>query len=453
MTTSDIIIIGSGPGGYKAALHAAKAGLSVVVVERDHPGGTCLNCGCIPTKTLVRNAEVAETLRHADTFGFEPSEARVDFAKVMERKQQVIEQLRAAVGSLMQSPGITFVKGEAKFADAHTIDVDGALYTAKDIIIATGSSAKCPPVEGIELDGVVTSTEMLEVSSVPRRLCIIGAGVIGMEFASVFSSLGSEVYVIEFLKECLPVLDSDVAKRLRQTIAKRGVEFSMQSAVKSISRTTAEDGTPQLTVSYERKGKTLQAEADMVLVATGRKPNIEGLCLEAAGVEYSPRGIVTDDDFRTNVPGIYAIGDVNARCMLAHAATFQGIHAVNTILGKTDNIRFDIMPSAVFTMPEAASVGLSEDQCKAQGIECEVRKSFYRSNGKALAMNETEGLLKLIVDTTERKRILGCHAFGAHSSDMIQEVATLMNANAGLYELADIIHVHPTLSEILHSAS
>ena len=450
MIHSDLIIIGSGPGGYRAAHYAALHGLSVVIIEKAEAGGTCLNRGCIPTKTLCRNAEIVDTLRHADTFGLMGEGYSLDFGRVIERKQEVVGQLRSGVETLMQTPGITLVRGTASFADAHTVAVGNEQYTAENIIIATGSDSKCPPIEGTTLPGVVTSTELLDIDHLPKRLCIIGAGVIGMEFASVFSSFGSNITVIEFLKECLPVLDSDIAKRLRQTIGKRGVEFYMQSAVKSITQTDAEDGTKQLTVSFEKKGKPVSIDADMVLIATGRKPCTEGLALEQAGIEHSPKGIVVDDDFQTNVSGVYAIGDVNGRCLLAHAATFQGLHVVNRILNRPDDIRFDVMPSAIFTNPEAASVGLSEDQLKAEQRPYECRKGFYRSNGKALAMNETDGMIKLLVDTTNDQRIVGCHAFGAHSADMVQEIAALMNSGTTLQQLANIIHIHPTLSEILH---
>ena len=399
MNNSDLIIIGSGPGGYRAAHFAATNGLSVVIIEAKEAGGTCLNRGCIPTKTLCRNAEVVETVRKAAAFGAEASLGSIDFAKVMERKDQVVSQLRSGIELLMQTPGITFVKGTASFKDAHTV-----------------------------------------------------AGVIGMEFASIFSSLGSEVKVIEFLKECLPTLDSDIAKRLRQAISKRGVDFSMQSGVKSIREENAEDGSRQLVVTFEKKGKASEVSADIVLVATGRRAVVEGLNLEAAGIECGRTGIVVDDNFQTNVEGVYAIGDVNGRCMLAHAATFQGLHVVRRILGKEDNIRFDIMPSAIFTTPEAASVGKSEDNLKDAGTEYVCRKGFYRSNGKALAMDATDGMIKLFV-TPEDGRILGCHAYGAHSSDIIQEVAALMNKDATVSELADIIHTHPTLSEVLHDIS
>lgn len=453
MKKSDIIIIGSGPGGYRAAEYAARNGLSVTIVEATEAGGTCLNHGCIPTKTLCRNAEIIDTLRQAEIFGIGCDGNELDFAKVMNRKQSVVSQLRNGVEALMQSSGINMVCGLASFIDSRKVVVNNEEYTADNIIIATGSSPKCPPIEGIELSGVVSSKEMLNIASIPERLCIIGAGVIGMEFASIFSSFGSKVTVIEFLKECIPALDSDIAKRLRQTIGKRGVDFFMQSSVKSIYESKDTNSKRQLTVSFEKKGKQQNVNADIVLVATGRKPNTCDLNLEAAGVEYTQRGIVTDAHFMTNVTGIYAIGDVNGHCMLAHAATYQGLHVVNQILGEKDKIRFDIMPSAIFTYPEAACVGISEDQLKAEGRQYVCRKGFYRSNGKAIAMNETDGMIKLLSDPNDCDRIIGCHAYGAHSADIIQGVTALMNEDATVQQLVDTICIHPTLSEILHDTA
>ena len=260
-----------------------------------------------------------------------------------------------------------------------------------------------------------------------------------MEFASIFRQLGAEVTVVEFLKECIPALDSDIAKRLRKQLEKQGVEFYMQSAVKSIS-----DGR----VTFERKGKEQSVEADKVLMAVGRRPVVEGFGLENTTIEHDARGIVVDDNMQTNVPGVYAIGDVNARMMLAHAATMQGLHVVNHILGIPDNIRLDIMPAAIFTNPEAACVGKTEDQLKAEGVEIEVRKKMYRTNGRALAMNEAEGYIKLCVSATDGL-ILSCHAFGAHSADIVQEVSALMCKNTTLQELHEMVHIHPTLGEML----
>ncbi len=436
--TTDLIIIGSGPGGYRAAEYAAAGGLSVTIIEEAHAGGTCLNCGCIPTKTLCRHAEVIETLRKAESFGLSGLSYTVDFARMMERKQQVVESLRQGVEGLLSKPGITFVHGTARFIGSNSVAVGDEEYSAPNIIIATGSKAKMLPIPGIDDSRVVTSTELLDITTLPQRLCIVGAGVIGMEFASIFNSLGCEVTVVEFLKECLPALDSDIAKRLRQTISRRGVNFLMQSAVKEI---TAEG------VVYERKGKSGVVAADLILMATGRAARIDGLDLEKAGVKTERGCIVTDEEFRTTAEGVYAIGDVNGRMMLAHAATFQGLHVVNRILGREDHIRTDIIPAAIFTHPEAASVGMTEDACKEAGMAYECHEGYYRANGKALAMDETEGLVKVLTDSS--RHIIGCHIYGAHAADMVQEVCSLMNVGATIDQMADIVRIHPTLNEIL----
>ena len=412
MTTTDLIIIGAGPGGYRAAEYAAKNGLQVVIIEQDEVGGTCLNRGCIPTKTYV----------HAATF-----------AEAFDRQQQVVGLLRSGVEQILSAPGITLAHGTAAFIDAHTVRVCSDLvaaqeYTAPRIIIATGSSAKLLPIEGSNEPRVMTSTELLQQPVLPSRLCIIGAGVIGMEFASVFNRFGSEVTVIEFLKECLPMVDSDIAKRLRKLLEKRGIKFQMKTAVQSLK----------------------DIDADIILMATGRKPNVSD-DFQKAGFEYDERkGITVDNNLETTVKGIYAIGDVNGKQMLAHAAEMQAIRAVNHIMGKTDGIRFDIMPAAIFTEPEAACVGPSEDQLKEQGIGYVCKKAYWRANGKAQAMGETEGMLKLFVATDGH--ILGCHAYGAHAADLIQECSVLMCKNTTLSELRDMIHIHPTLSEILKAA-
>jgi dihydrolipoamide dehydrogenase len=305
---------------------------------------------------------------------------------------------------------------------------------AKNIIIATGNSAKLLPLPDINDPRLVTSTELLQCPTLPKRLAIIGAGVIGMEFASVFHRFGSEVTVIEYLKECLPMVDSDIAKRLRKLLEKRGIKFQMKTAVQSLA----------------------DIDADMILMATGRKANTEGLNLSAAGITPAPNGTIpTNDNFScvgcdSVAATLYAIGDVNGKQMLAHAAEMQAIRAVNHILGKTDGIRFDIMPAAIFTEPEAACVGPSEDQLKADAVDYICKKSFWRANGKAQAMNETEGMLKLFAD--QQERILGCHAYGAHAADIVQEVSVLMCKDTTLSELRDMIHIHPTLSEILKAA-
>ena len=404
MTTTDLIIIGAGPGGYRAAEYAAKQGLKVVIFEGAEVGGTCLNVGCIPTKTYV----------HSATF----EEAR-------ERMGQVVPQLRAGVEGILSHPNITLVKEKGVFVNAHTVND----YTASNIIIATGSETKWLPIKGCDDPRVVDSTGLLNLDTLPKRLAIIGAGVIGMEFASVFNRFGSEVTVIEYLKECLPALDSDIAKRLRKYLEKKGITFKMKTAVEDIAA----------------------IDADVILMATGRKPRVQA-DFANAGIAYDERmGVQVDGNFETIVKGIFAIGDVNGKQMLAHAAEMQAVRAVNQILGKQDGIRFDIMPAAIFTEPEAACVGPTEDQLKEQSIAYECKKSFWRANGKALTMGETEGLLKLFASPSGE--ILGCHAYGAHSADIIQEVSVLMCKHTTLSELADMVHIHPTLSEILKNAA
>ena len=410
---TDLIIIGAGPGGYRAAEYAAKQGLQVVIIEQDEVGGTCLNRGCIPTKTYV----------HAASF----DEAR-------ERMGQVVPLLRSGVEGILAHPNITLMRGTASFLDSQTVNVCRDSVVAKNIIIATGSSAKLLPLPDINDPRLVTSTELLQCPTLPKRLAIIGAGVIGMEFASVFHRFGSEVTVIEYLKECLPMVDSDIAKRLRKLLEKRGIKFQMKTAVQSLA----------------------DIDADTILMATGRKANTEGLNLSAAGITPAPNGTIpTNDNFScvgcdSVAATLYAIGDVNGKQMLAHAAEMQAIRAVNHILGKTDGIRFDIMPAAIFTEPEAACVGPSEDQLKADAVDYICKKSFWRANGKAQAMNETEGMLKLFAD--QQERIIGCHAYGAHAADIVQEVSVLMCKDTTLSELRDMIHIHPTLSEILKAA-
>lgn len=437
MIQTDLIIIGSGPGGYQAARYAAQQGLKVVIVENSHAGGTCLNCGCIPTKTFAHEAELLRNPLLTDE-----DRLRWNFNTLLERKQAIVEQLRKGVETILQHPNITFVKGFGRLSGIHSVTVGDEEFTAKNIIIATGSHAKLPPVDGINDPSVMTSTELLSCSSIPKQLCIIGAGVIGMEFASAFNAFGCKVTVVEYMKECLPTIDGDIAKRLRKSLEKQGVTFIMQAGVSSIQNGT---------VTYEKKGKQATVVADSVLVATGRAANTDNMGLEGVGVELNRQGIVVDDNMQTNIPGIYAIGDVNGKMMLAHAATFQGYRAINHILGKEDLINFDIMPAAIFTYPEAASVGISEENAKQAGLDYSCGKGFYRANGKALSMGETEGLLKLIAD--KDGKIIGCHVFGVHAADLVQEVTSLMNKNATVEDLKNIIHIHPTVGEILLSAA
>ena len=415
MTTTDLIIIGAGPGGYRAAEYAAKKGLKVVIFEASNVGGTCLNVGCIPTKTYVHSAT---------------------FAEARERMAQVVPQLRTGVEGILSHPNITLVREAGVFTDAHIVGD----YTAPFIIIATGSATKLIPIQGLDDPRVVDSTGLLNLDTLPKKLCIIGAGVIGMEFASVFNRFGSEVTVIEYLKECLPALDSDIAKRLRKYLEKQGITFKMKTAVENVA----------------------DLDADVILMATGRKPRVQP-DFANAGFKYDERkGVQVDDYCETTIAGIYAIGDCNGRQMLAHAAEVQAKIAVNNILKKMggepassgiiDSIKDVPMPAAIFTNPEAACVGPTEDQLKEEGTAYECRKAFWRANGKALAMGETEGMLKLFSEP-DAGRILGCHAYGAHSADIIQEVSVLMCRDTTVRQLRNMVHIHPTLSEILLAAA
>ena len=460
-----IIIIGAGPGGYETALVAAKRGVEVVLIEAGHVGGTCLNEGCIPTKAFCKNAEVLDGLREAETFGVTGLSYGFDFGAVTSRKNAVVEQLRGGVEGLLGHKNITLVRGKASFKDPHTVVVEGTEYTADYIIIATGSVSASLPILGADLPGILTSREILDIQEVPKRLCVIGGGVIGLEFASIFRSFGSEVTVLEYFKEILPRFDSDLSKRLKQSLGKRGIEICTQAQVTGI-----EAQNEAFRVSFTRKGKEETVEADKVLMAVGRKANIASLNLADVGIEFTPRGIVVDDKtMQTNIPHIYAVGDINGKMMLAHAAIFQGLVALDHIMGIENEIDLTVMPAAVFTSPEAACVGMTEEDCKAAGIQVKCLKSFFRANGKAVTMGETDGFCKLIVAAEPKDdgqcydalqagvkvapgRVLGCHLYGPHASDIVQEACALITRKATLKEFESVIHTHPTLTEVLQSA-
>ena len=456
MNEVNLIIIGAGPGGYETAVKAAKAGLKTVIIEKAALGGTCLNAGCIPTKCLCHSAEV-----HDEVLAAGYDDAAVDIAALVARKDSVVEKLRQGVAMLMKTPGITLVEGEARFVDAHTVvvrkaDGEEEQFVAPNVIIATGSVTKFLPIPGAHAQGVITSTEALNLTTLPKRLCIIGGGVIGMEFASIFRSFGVEVEVVEFMKEILPAFDRDIAKRLRTSLKKRGIGFHVGAAAKAIN-----EGEP-MRVEYEEKGKLQSLECDLVLMAVGRGANLEAINLDDIGVAYTRRGITVDQDMQTNVPGVYAIGDVNGLCQLAHAATFQGYCALHHILHSVSDTATDgcenpyhaaltVIPAAVFTTPEAAMVGQTEEQLTEAGTEYKALKSFYRANGKALSMDADDGLVKILV--APDGKILGAHILGAHASDLIHEVTVVMRQGGTIHDIAHTVHAHPSLSEILLAAA
>ena len=445
-----LIIIGCGPGGYATAEYAAKEGMTVTVFEKGEAGGTCLNRGCIPTKVYCHAATLVLDNAQAAGWGlWQSAPPDIDFARLHAHKDAVVAQLREGVETLMAQPGITLVRGAACLKDAHTVTCDGHDYAADYILIATGSHPVLPRVEGIDHPKVVDSTALLDRDTLPRHLIIIGAGVIGMEMASAFNAFGTEVTVVEFLKECLPMADSDLAKRLRKSLEKRGVKFYMQAAAKCVSdKTVTSPGNVALT--FTQKGKDITVEGDLILAATGRGPNTEGLGLDAVGVAYDRHGIKVDDNFETSVKDVYALGDVNGRMQLAHAAEAQGRRVVDHLLGRERPLDVSLVPWAVFTVPELAGTGRTLDALKredAQAGRPVETKSFYRANGKAVTMDATDGLVKVV--STPDGKLAGCHVLGAHAADLVQEVSALISVGATVEDLRRVIHIHPTLQELL----
>ena len=445
MTAADIIIIGAGPGGYETALLAASKGKSVILIEESHLGGTCLNEGCIPTKSLCRSAEILRELKEAETFGVRDLSFSFDFRAAMQRKDSVVAQLSSGVETMLGNKLITIVLGKASFKDASVVLVNGQEYTAENIIIATGSHAFIPDIPGMDLPGVITSKEILSLESMPDSLCIIGAGVIGLEFASIMNSFGCKVTILEYCREILPRFDADIAKRLKQSLVRSGITIVNSAMVQSVS--VSGEG---LSVQYELKGKTETVQADKVLAAIGRRANVNSMNFEEIGIELSKKGIKVDANMQTNIPHIYAMGDVTGGFMLAHEAVAHGRRVLAHIFGEEDRTDLGLVPAAVFTSPEAACVGLTEQQCSDSGQECHCRKSFFRSNGKAVCLGQTDGFCKIVIAGKQGSdgKILGCHLFGPHSADLIQEITALISRGAYMSDLDSIIHPHPTLSEI-----
>lgn len=438
MKKGDFLIIGAGPGGYELAAGAAGAGLSVILIERSELGGTCLNRGCIPTKTYCHAAEAIRSAASAASYGIDFPAPAIDYGRLVEKKNAVVGQLREGIATLLSK--VDVVKGEARFVGPKTVAVGDDLFTADKIVIATGSRPSTLPLPGAEL--AVDSDHLLSMSELPRSMAIIGGGVIGMEFASIYSALGVKVSVIEYCKEILPPFDKDIAKRLRSVVAAQGVEFFVNAQAASIARSPDD----RLIVDFVSKGKELAVEAEMVVMAVGRKAALpDGLDLAGIATDHG-RVVVDPHTLATSTEGVYAVGDVNGLCMLAHAASAQAMR----VLGR--QVDLSAVPSAVFTDPEAAMVGLTEEACKERGLNYKAVKSLYRANGRAVAMDADRGMVKLIVDP-DSQLILGCHAFGPHASDIAQEAALAMANRLPVSSIARTIHAHPTLAEILHAAA
>lgn len=441
----DVVIIGGGPGGYEAAIRGAQLGLRICLVERDSLGGTCLNRGCIPTKALYRNAEIINTLKNINEFGISIDGYRLNISEIQARKQNIVNQLVSGIKQLLKANRVEVLTGTGSIKDINTVTVTFEYgktsdVTAENIIIATGSRPVLPPIPGADCEGVYTSDEILNFSEIPKSLAIIGGGVIGMELACIFNSFGSKVTVIEFLPSILAQVDSDLTKRLGVSLKRKGIDIHTSTKVTRIEKN--DDG---FIASAEGKKGEIQIPVEKVLIATGRVPVTEGLNLEALGIEFDKKGIKVDKKFRTSAKKVYAIGDVNGKIMLAHAASHQGIEVIEEIAGINNHGSEKSVPSCIFIFPEIATVGMTEDEAKKMGIEYKVSKFMFGANGKALALGETEGMVKVL--SNNDNMIIGVHIMGPHASDLIHEGTLAVSNGLNAEDIACTIHAHPTLSE------
>jgi len=435
-----VIIIGGGPGGYVAAIHLNNMGFKTTLIEKERIGGVCLNVGCIPTKAIYKSAEVYNQANKLESYGLDlEGSVKPNATKIRERKNEIVDTLVSGIDKLLSAAGVDVVKGEAKITGKNSLEVNGENLKFDRLIIATGSSSFIPPIKGVENEGVITSTELLDFKEIPEELVIVGGGVIGMEFAGIFASFGTKVTVLEALPSILPGIDGEIVKRLKPLLKKKGIEVKTSMMVNEIIK---EDG--KLKVVSEGKKENVEVYGDLVLIATGRRANVKGLGLEEAGIELGRKGIEVDENFETNVKGIYAIGDVNGKWLLAHAASAQGEYVAEKIAGKNPVIG-KFVPGCVFLFPEIASVGYTEEQLKEENKEYLTSKFMFGANGKALTMGEGEGLVKVISDMDYK--IIGVHIMGPHASDLIHEGLLACEKGFGVDDFKNVIHAHPTLPE------
>ena len=447
-TLYDLIVIGGGPGGYLAAERAGHAGLKTLLFEKNNLGGVCLNEGCVPSKALLNSAKTYVHAKHANLYGVSVGDVSVDQEKVIARKRKVIKTLVSGVGAKMKANHVTVIKEEAtidgKNGDGFVVKSASGVYTAKNLIIATGSSAAVPPIPGVKEnlgDFVLTNREVLEQTVIPGNFTVIGGGVIGLEMAAYYAAVGSKVTVVEMLDHIAGPTDREIGLRLQKEMEAMGVTFLLGHACEKVEPgkvfVKAPDGTQRV------------IEADKVLLSIGRRANYMNIGLESIAVETERPGIVTDKQCRTNVPGVYDVGDVNGHHMLAHTAYREAEVAVNTILGKKDYMRYNANPSVIYTMPEVAAVGKTEEDCKAEGIEYEVKKLSMMYSGRFVAENEgADGLCKIIVDSKTRL-ILGVHLIGAYAGEMIWGAAQMLETQLRVNDARQLIFPHPTVSEII----
>lgn len=449
---TDIVVIGSGPGGYYAAIRAAQLGAKVVIIEKGPVGGTCLNVGCIPTKALLACVAVLDHVKNGADFGVKVADYSLDIPAMMKRKDSVVTQLVKGVEGLFKKNKIRLVHGFGRLVDAHTVAVDtangGETIKARNVIIATGSEPARLPLPGLDLGGNVwSSTEALTFDSVPKKMLIVGAGAIGLESGYTFARMGTEVLVVELMSQILPAADAETAKELQKGLEKAGIKFMLDTTV-----TRAED-IPNGKRAYIKSGDKEEAmEFDKVLMAVGRRTNVQGIGLEEAGILHDRRKIHVNEHMQTNIPSIYAIGDVVGEPMLAHVAWAEAVVAAEHIMGMDSKMNYKSYPACVYTTPEAASVGLTEAQARERYKEIKIGKFGFSHNGKAMGMGETEGFVKIISEP-KYNSILGVHMVGPHVTDLITECVVAMRNELTVDELIASIHPHPTLSEVVQEAA
>lgn len=451
MREFDLLVIGGGPAGYAGAIRAAQKGLKVALIEKRELGGTCLNRGCIPTKALFKAQEVLHLVRNAAQFGVKASYEGLDWEQVLKRKDQIVKRLTGGVSFLLRKAGAEVIRGTARFVDENRVEIirtdeNTEVLKAKFIFLASGSKTFLPPIKGIELEGVIDSEEALSLPSLPKRLVVIGGGVIGMELACIFNTFGVEVEVIEMMPKILPPVDGEVTALLTEMVEKRGMKIHLKARVKEIRKEN------DLKVIFEKEGQEKEAEGNLVLIATGRKPLLEGLNIKPTGVKLENGAPKTDATMRTTTPHIYAIGDINGKHMLAHVAYKEAEVAVANLLGERKHMDYRAVPNCVFCSPEVASVGLSEEEAVQQGFEVSIGKFPFRGCGKALIEGETEGFVKIIA-CKKTKEILGIHIIGPQASSLIAEATLAMALECTPQEIAETIHAHPTLPEATMEAA
>jgi dihydrolipoamide dehydrogenase len=453
MADKDLVIIGGGPSGYVAAIKAAQLGGRVTLIEKDELGGTCLNWGCMPTKALLHGVEILESLETGKEFGIQADGVKVDFAKMSARKDRAVKILVSGVGGLMKANGVEVVKGSARLISPRAVQVvdeksQSVSYEARKIILATGSISAPLPIPGAQLSGVIDSTGALKLTRVPESMVIIGAGPIGLEFGTIFSALGAKVTILELLPQILPSEDEEVASALEKSLRHFKIKILTGSQVKGIEELAG----GKLKVSAATGEGEKAFEAELVLVAVGRKPNLEGLGLEGAGVRFGKKGIEVNSRMETNVPGVYAVGDVTGQWLLAHFAFAQGEVAAENAVGRESQLESLAVPRCVYTLPEVASVGLTEKEAREKGYEIKVGKFPFSANGKATVLGERTGFVK-IVSEVKYGEILGMNIFGPHATDLIGEAVLAMTLEGTAQDIARAIHPHPTLTEALKEAA